>query len=790
MPPRPQKRKKRTNTSDLARRITDKAAQFIESYLAPEPTEQGDSAAVVDAKSRHDSPMTNPDSPTSLWTGTAIENSAARRNKLGEKLGVAKKWLLWESIGNEKKMYEPIRAFIEFVALVVQGELSSMAGLNTRSELGRRLVLPSLPSDFKPDDADDNTRIDKGLVCIAPDSDVGAPRARPRYYDLLAVLEAKVKDDGFKGAFQQLVGYTRQMFQEQHTLRFAWGLTVSGRNVRVCHFGPDKATSSRPMSVSSLDGRRAFVETLVNWSFCEQSQLGRDPTMAYLPELGCWEIACPDDMGSADDRTRTTSYYFKVVSCHADRVFGRHTRCFLATGKKPAQMVSDENPLIPEVVIKDSWAFANPDAAADTRDEAKTLKRIKSGLSERMDCDDIIIPEIIVGGRVRFELNGKWVEDNTATMYQLCETDSTASVQLQPGEAEEAIDTERQLGEIEDDIGAQLQLGEAEEAVDTERQLGETEDSADGLNKPGELSKSSDSTFRAHRRIVMTPIGEPLRSTESVAEFVTVVCDAMRCHSAIVEHCGILHRDISDNNILVYRMGGIARGVLIDFDCAIDIKQAEREKRKEMTGTFPFMSINNLMMSDVERTSLDDWESMLCLICLYATLGTITGKRRAYEELAKFPIALWRNDFLETVLSAKWFDLSDSDTFKNKIVDHFNEDDKVELLKGLALKLYSYLFENRLLGSNYHGMAKKRVEKALREVSSEEELDESDFDELDSLPSGGYSWVNPFEERAKEWEKISGHLLSKTNRYWKKAIESQKAAIEAMNSAAVDNNSE
>ncbi|KAJ2778604.1 hypothetical protein GGI18_004037, partial [Coemansia linderi] len=517
--------------------------------------------------------------------------------------------------------------------------------------------------------------------------------------------------------------------------------------------------------------------TLVNWSFCEQSQLGRDPTIAYLPELGCWEIACPDDTGSADDRTRTTSYYFKVVSCHADRVFGRHTRCFLATCKKPAQMVSDENPLIPEVVIKDSWAFANPDSAADTRDEVKTLKMIKSGLSERMDRDDIIIPEIIVGGRVRFELNGKWVEDNTATMYQLCKTDGTTGAQLQIGEAEEAIDTERQLGEIEDDIGARLQLGDAEDA-------------ADELNKPDEPSKSSDSAFRVHRRIVMTPIGEPLRSTESVAEFVTVVCDAMRCHSAIVEHCGILHRDISDNNILVYRKGGIARGVLIDFDCAIDIKQAEREKRKEMTGTFPFMSINNLMMSDVERTSLDDWESMLCLICLYATLGTITGKRRAYEELAKFPIVHWRSDSLSNVLNAKRSNLGDSDTFEEEIVDHFKEDDEVELLKGLALKLYSYLFENRHLGSNYHGMAKKRVEKALPEISLEEELGILELDEFGSLPSGGHSRVNPFEERAKEWEKISGHLLSIANRFGELAIKSQKAAIEAMNGAAVDNNSE
>ncbi|KAJ2655317.1 hypothetical protein IWW48_005600, partial [Coemansia sp. RSA 1200] len=54
-------------------------------------------------------------------------------------------------------------------------------------------------------------------------------------------------------------------------------------------------------------------------------------------------------------------------------------------------------------------------------------------------------------------------------------------------------------------------------------------------------------------------------------------------------------------------------GILIDYDCAID-KSVERSSvRPERTGTQPFMSIANLEGMDIDRTVLDDWESLLYL---------------------------------------------------------------------------------------------------------------------------------------------------------------------------------
>ncbi|KAJ2882970.1 hypothetical protein H4R27_003072 [Coemansia aciculifera] len=174
-------------------------------------------------------------------------------------------------------------------------------------------------------------------------------------------------------------------------------------------------------------------------------------------------------------------YYFSTASCQADRVFGRYTRCFLTTDVIPTGVVSATNPLISTVVIKDSWALSKRNAADDARDEVRSLIKIKKGLLEKAAELNIIFPKIEAGGRVSFVRNGKWVEDNTDTVYGL-----------------------------------------------------------------GEVSSRVDSSFRFHRRIVIRPIGEPLRSTKSVAEFVTIMCDAMRCHSAFVEFCNILQRDISD----------------------------------------------------------------------------------------------------------------------------------------------------------------------------------------------------------------------------------------------------
>ncbi|KAJ1957246.1 hypothetical protein EC988_000929, partial [Linderina pennispora] len=114
--------------------------------------------------------------------------------------------------------------------------------------------------------------------------------------------------------------------------------------------------------------------------------------------------------------------------------------------------------------------------------------------------------------------------------------------------------------------------------------------------------------FRVHKRLVMSPIGEPLETVESVHELIVVLGDAMRCHTEVLQQCNILHRDISDNNILVVREEGKpVRGLLVDFDNALDLEKDNGATRTVQSGSHIYRSINNLLGSDVERTELDDW---------------------------------------------------------------------------------------------------------------------------------------------------------------------------------------
>ncbi|KAJ2467050.1 hypothetical protein GGI03_001780 [Coemansia sp. RSA 2337] len=239
--------------------------------------------------------------------------------------------------------------------------------------------------------------------------------------------------------------------------------------------------------------------------------------------------------------------------------------------------------------------------------------------------------------------------------------------------------------------------------------------------------------FRQQYVLVTEKICEPLNTVKTADELIVVLSDAMRAHSWVLEHCSLLHRDISSNNIMVGRNeattdGPPVYGMLIDFDCAID-PNMERVARPEQTGTKPFMSVPNLEGHPEQRTELDDWESLLYVLCWIATFGINDKDRSIMAEMHKgnevpLEIAEWHTSRKMVAIAVKKrLHLHDLQSFTDDIFDRFpisSEDSKIpdyRSLQSLAVDLYRAMFQYPKVDEKYHGARKRKDDGVLSKRS-------------------------------------------------------------------------
>ncbi|KAJ1814102.1 hypothetical protein LPJ75_002913 [Coemansia sp. RSA 2598] len=163
----------------------------------------------------------------------------------------------------------------------------------------------------------------------------------------------------------------------------------------------------------------------------------------------------------------------------------------------------------------------------------------------------------------------------------------------------------------------------------------------------------------------------------------------------ILENCRILHRDISNNNIMFYRTeDGMAKGLLIDFDHAIDLDQVSRNYHQQRSGTLPFMSVNNLENNDNERTALDDWESLIYLLCRIGTFGLRSDHAVNQETQDNLQVGRWTNGSLEYIADAKRSDLNSDADFARITRQFYDKSGNIAFLAKLVKRLRYILIES------------------------------------------------------------------------------------------------
>ncbi|KAJ2800769.1 hypothetical protein H4R20_003939, partial [Coemansia guatemalensis] len=227
----------------------------------------------------------------------------------------------------------------------------------------------------------------------------------------------------------------------------------------------------------------------------------------------------------------------------------------------------------------------------DNCSKIKLLGKIKDTLASKNG--DFLYPEMVHGGYVHFMMNVIEEADTTNSIFNLFGTS-----RLEPPDM---------------DYQESLQTNTAASDSDADRW--------------------KQQYLCARRQIVLTPIGKHIKQVKAQAKLILVLADAMRCHSAVNKDCDILHRDISTNNILAVDVrDSLPRGLLIDFDYGLATGTVRKGSRPERSETLPFMSIGNLAYIDTRCTALDNWESLLYLVCWTATIGIISKNRKDTQE--------------------------------------------------------------------------------------------------------------------------------------------------------------
>ncbi|KAI0739908.1 hypothetical protein C8Q80DRAFT_1357572 [Daedaleopsis nitida] len=124
----------------------------------------------------------------------------------------------------------------------------------------------------------------------------------------------------------------------------------------------------------------------------------------------------------------------------------------------------------------------------------------------------------------------------------------------------------------------------------------------------------------SHYRIIVAEVCLPSTAFTSARQWVRIVLHCIQAHQGAYELCGIIHRDISVGNILIYPKyipgndGGVGmifwRGTLCDWELAKKLI-VNTARQPERTGTWQFMSLRCLRDPTLPVLLPDELESFL-----------------------------------------------------------------------------------------------------------------------------------------------------------------------------------
>ncbi|EQL02155.1 serine/threonine-protein kinase Sgk2 [Ophiocordyceps sinensis CO18] len=451
-----------------------------------------------------------------------------------------------------------------------------------------------------------------------------------RWSHILVVGELKSNPaaDTASIAWQDIARYAREVFAAQENRRFVLGFTLCGSLMRLWEFDRLGGLASEQFDINTKDGGLQFVKAILGFLRMNEQMLGFDPTIITCGRQQHIDIKLND---------RTESLVVDGVITRECCIAGRATICWKAHRKDDPQA---------SLVIKDSWQYTDRDEEGEFLKEATQARIVNVARYYHHETVRSCGADDDVESNIRKKL------------------DVTKATNYPTGSVSSAAGSGRGNG-----AGVKRPLSKSDAASPPRKRFKRPSCQIDAALLPSPRSSSASLVEasvkalpnRVHRRLVLQDYGEPIYKASSRVALLVALEGCIRGHRSLHE-AGLLHRDISANNLMINEgeEDPKRRGFLIDLDLAIRHQRPGASGAKGKIGTRAFMAIGALMGNE-QHTFMHDLESffwVLFWICIhYDGPGEYVGPTRFdtwnhVEEMelatGKTGLVVEEEDFLET----------------------------------------------------------------------------------------------------------------------------------------------
>jgi Fungal protein kinase len=417
-----------------------------------------------------------------------------------------------------------------------------------------------------------------------------AEKSKHDWKDVLVIGEHQASTRDWKAKFFQLCRYVRDIFSAQPTRRFVHAFTLLETSMELWVFDRCGAYSSGVFNIH--DQPQMLVRALVGYVMMSDEELGVDTFIIRDGETQ--RVKVIEDITGKEMELELELN--PIVLQNA--VVCRGTTCFRSKDGMH--------------VVKLSWP-------SDHRPPEATHLRLArdrgvKGMAQLVGCHDIASTKVMRDG-LKFPAPHRFREANIDASTSLPRFESP--VLSRSFGAFQALSLEKG--------NPQKRKAVDQDAIHFKKSRSDSQPSKlreqyEGAHvSPVQSDHHGEEDMAIKNRLfsclVISPAGRPLKSFCSIKELLTALGDCIRAHQSLLEEAKILHRDISENNVIITdraTFGGT--GMLIDLDLAT--VQGERAGGRHRTGTMEFMAIEVLRGADhTYRHDLESFFYVLLWIC-------------------------------------------------------------------------------------------------------------------------------------------------------------------------------